>query len=103
MVCWRAAAARPVGHPMACHGRVSPQGVADGVRRGVIMARGMGRMGRHGNYTLPCLTNPWQAPETPNIGGNPRFLASAAPLDRSRPEFLSPIAAKASPLWNSVL
>ena len=84
MMCWRAAAARPVGHLMVCHGRVSPQGVADGVRRGVIMASAVGRVGRHGKYTLPCLTNPWQAPETSNIGGILRFLASAAPRDRSR-------------------
>src|SRR5277367_5068392 len=63
-----------------------PQGVAEGVRRGVIMASAIGRVGRHGKYTLPYLTNLWQAPETPNIGGNPRFLASAAPLDRTRPD-----------------
>ena len=104
MVCWRASAARPVGHPMVCHGRVSPKAWrADGVRRGVIMASAIGRVGRHGKKILPCLTNPWQAPETQNIGGNPRFLASAAPLDRSRSEFQPPIAAEASPLWNSVL
>ena len=65
-MCWRAAAARPVGHLMVCHGRVSPQGVADGVRRGVIMARAVGRMGRHGKEDITVRTHldPWQAPET---------------------------------------